>query len=93
MIFPAAVPVEIYIPERKAEFLLSNAVDARDYQAAVEEVRKLGIDPGDIPHYKKCPQGQAAVNRLFSSSHASVTSPLAPACSCSTIQSSVECAR
>ncbi|MGB8769212.1 MAG: hypothetical protein WCC92_06340 [Candidatus Korobacteraceae bacterium] len=53
VIFPAAVPVEIYIPERKAEFLLSNAVDARDYQAAVEEVRKLGIDPGDIPHYKK----------------------------------------
>ncbi|MFI5117110.1 MAG: AbrB/MazE/SpoVT family DNA-binding domain-containing protein [Terriglobales bacterium] len=48
----AAVPVEIYTPERKAEFLLSNAVDVKDYQAAVEEVRKLGIDPTKIPHYK-----------------------------------------
>ncbi len=48
----AAVPVEIYTPERKAEFLLSNAVDAEDYQAAVAEVRKLGIDPAKVPHYK-----------------------------------------
>jgi AbrB family looped-hinge helix DNA binding protein len=48
----AAVPVEIYTPERKAQFLLSNAVDAKDYQAAVEEVRKLGIDLAKIPHYK-----------------------------------------
>jgi hypothetical protein len=47
------VVVEIYTPERKAELLLSNAVDPKDYQAAVEEVRKLGIDPGDIPRYKK----------------------------------------
>ena len=53
LIRPAvAVPVEIYTPERKAEFLLSNAVDVKDYQAAVEEVRKLGIDPAKIPHYK-----------------------------------------
>jgi AbrB family looped-hinge helix DNA binding protein len=48
----AAVPVEIYTPERKAEFLLSNAVDAEDYQAAVAEVRKSGIDPARIPHHR-----------------------------------------
>jgi AbrB family looped-hinge helix DNA binding protein len=53
LIRPAtAVPVEIYTAERKAELLLSNAVDAKDYQAAVAEVRKLGIDPAKIPHRK-----------------------------------------
>jgi AbrB family looped-hinge helix DNA binding protein len=48
----AAVPIEIYTPERRAEFLLSNAVDTKDYQAAIQEVHKLGIDPTKIPHYK-----------------------------------------
>lgn len=48
----APVPVEIYTPERKAEFLLSNAVDEKDYQAALEEVRKLGIDPANIPRHR-----------------------------------------
>jgi AbrB family looped-hinge helix DNA binding protein len=48
----AAVPVEIYTPERKAEFLLSNAVNAADYKATVAEVRKLGLDPAKIPHHK-----------------------------------------
>jgi hypothetical protein len=47
----APVPVEIYTPERRAEFLLSNAVDAKDYQTALEEVRKLGVDPAKIPHH------------------------------------------
>lgn len=51
LIRPAVtVPIERYGPERKAEFLLSNAVDARDYERAVEEVRKLGLDPADIAH-------------------------------------------
>lgn len=40
----AVVPVEIYSPERKAEFLLANAVDAGDRKKAEEEVRKLGLD-------------------------------------------------
>ena len=44
------VPVERYTPERKAEFLLSNAVDANDYREARKEVRKLGLDPDKIPH-------------------------------------------
>ena len=44
--------MEIYTPERIAEFLLSNAVDANDYAHAAEEVRKLGLDPDSIPHHK-----------------------------------------
>jgi AbrB family looped-hinge helix DNA binding protein len=41
----AVVPVEIYSPERKAEFLLGNAVNDVDRKKAEEEVRKLGLDP------------------------------------------------
>jgi AbrB family looped-hinge helix DNA binding protein len=43
------VAVERYTPERKAEFLLSNAIDD-DYRKARKEVRKLGLDPDSIPH-------------------------------------------
>lgn len=51
LIRPAvAVAVEVYTPERRAEFLLSNAVDAEDYARAVREVRKMGLDPDEIPH-------------------------------------------
>jgi bifunctional DNA-binding transcriptional regulator/antitoxin component of YhaV-PrlF toxin-antitoxin module len=42
------VPVEVYSPERKAEFLLANAVDAQDRKRAEAEVRKLGLDPRKI---------------------------------------------
>lgn len=45
-----AVPVEIYDSRRKAEFLLENSVDEEDYQRALEEVRRLGVDPASIPH-------------------------------------------
>jgi hypothetical protein len=41
----------MYSPERKAEFLLSNAIDARDYQAALKEVRKMGVDPSKVAHH------------------------------------------
>jgi len=44
------VPVERYTPERKAEFLLSNALDAADYREARKEVRKLGLNPDKIRH-------------------------------------------
>lgn len=47
-----ALPVEQYSPERRAEFLLSTAVDGRDYARAVREVRKMGLDPEKIPHRK-----------------------------------------
>jgi AbrB family looped-hinge helix DNA binding protein len=51
LIRPAiVVPVERYTPERKAEFLLSNAVDDADYRKARREVRKLGLDPDSIAH-------------------------------------------
>lgn len=51
LIRPAVVvPVERYTPERKAEFLLSNAINRADYRRARKEVKKLGIDPDSIPH-------------------------------------------
>ena len=51
LIRPAiVVPVERYTPERKAEFLLSTATSAKDYDRARREVKKLGLDPDAIPH-------------------------------------------
>jgi bifunctional DNA-binding transcriptional regulator/antitoxin component of YhaV-PrlF toxin-antitoxin module len=43
---------EIYSPERRAEFLLSNAIDGDDYARARDEVRRMGVDPDAIPHYR-----------------------------------------
>lgn len=43
---------EIYSTVRKAEFLLSNAVDKDDYRAACDEVRKLGLNPEEVPHHR-----------------------------------------
>ena len=51
LIRPAvAVPLASYTLERRAEFLLSNAVDEDDYARAEEEVRKMGLDPAAVPH-------------------------------------------
>ncbi|MBI4421877.1 MAG: AbrB/MazE/SpoVT family DNA-binding domain-containing protein [Gemmatimonadetes bacterium] len=47
-----ALPLERYSPARRAEFLLSNAVGAEDYQRAMAAVRALGLDPKNIPHRK-----------------------------------------
>ncbi len=59
LIRPAvALPVEKYTPERKAELLLNNATDARDYARAVKEVREMGLDPKTIRHRK--PRGAEA---------------------------------
>ena len=44
--------LDIYTPERKAEFLLSNAVDARDYARAARLVRRMGLDPVRVAHRK-----------------------------------------
>lgn len=53
LIRPAvALPVEVYSPERVAEFLLDNAVNTQDYDDAQAEVRKMGLDPDSIPHAK-----------------------------------------
>jgi len=46
------LPIERYTPERKAEFLLNNAVTPEDYAWALEEVEKLGIDSKTIRHEK-----------------------------------------
>lgn len=47
-----ALPTEIYSKERRAEFLLSNAVDLPDYRKALEEVKKMGLEPEKIAHHK-----------------------------------------
>ena len=43
-----ALPVEIYSPERRAEFLLANAVDEEDRAWAEKQVRALGLDPAQF---------------------------------------------
>jgi AbrB family looped-hinge helix DNA binding protein len=51
LIRPAVVvPVEKYTPERKAEFLLSNAISPADYRKARKAVQKMGLNPDSIPH-------------------------------------------
>jgi AbrB family looped-hinge helix DNA binding protein len=45
-----AVPVEIYTPQRKAEFLLNNAVSQRDYDKACAAILAMGLDPAAIPN-------------------------------------------
>lgn len=47
-----ATVLEMYDERRVAEFLLSNATDAADYEGAREEVRALGLDPDAIAHRK-----------------------------------------
>ena len=46
------LPLERYTSERKAEFLLNNAVTPEDYAWALEEIKKIGIDPKTILHKK-----------------------------------------
>lgn len=46
------LPIEIYTPERKAEFLLNNAITPEDYATAVNQVREMGLDPEKIRHRK-----------------------------------------
>jgi len=50
---PAAispVEVEIYTPERLAEFFLNNAMDKQDYLEARKEVKSMGLNPDKILH-------------------------------------------
>ena len=47
-----ALPIERYTPRRRAAFLLSNAVNKRDYARAVAEVRRMGLDPATIRHHR-----------------------------------------
>jgi AbrB family looped-hinge helix DNA binding protein len=53
LIRPAvAMPVEIYSPERRAEFLLSNATNEEEYQAARTDVVAMGLNPDAIQHHR-----------------------------------------
>lgn len=45
-----AVPVEEYSPERRAEFILNDAIDSASYRAARERVERMGLNPDAIPH-------------------------------------------
>jgi AbrB family looped-hinge helix DNA binding protein len=46
------VEVEIYTPERLAEFFLNNAMDEEDYLEARKEVEAMGINPDSINHLR-----------------------------------------
>ena len=46
------VDVEIYTPERLAEFFLNNAMDREDYLEARQEVEAMGIAPDSIDHQR-----------------------------------------
>ncbi|MGB4594165.1 MAG: AbrB/MazE/SpoVT family DNA-binding domain-containing protein [Coriobacteriia bacterium] len=48
-----AYEVEVYTPERTAEFMLNNAVDAAEYDAALDQIQEMGIDLAGIPHQKR----------------------------------------
>ncbi len=52
------VPVNDTLPQRKAEFLLNNAVDGTDYRKARKEVRKwvsirIQFSIGDLPRCRR----------------------------------------
>jgi AbrB family looped-hinge helix DNA binding protein len=67
-----AVPVEIYTPERKAEFLLNNAITKEDYDAACEAVRELGLDPAKIPYTDPNVRGTLPTNKEFRTEFAEI---------------------
>jgi AbrB family looped-hinge helix DNA binding protein len=46
------IEVEVYTPERLAEFFLNNAMDEEDYLEARKEVDAMGIDPDSIDHQR-----------------------------------------
>lgn len=51
-----AIPTETYAPERRAAFVLENAVDAADYAAARKAVQAMGLDPDQVPHAPPPPE-------------------------------------
>jgi hypothetical protein len=44
--------VEIYMPERLAEFFLNNAMGKKGYLEAREEAERMGIDRDSIDHIR-----------------------------------------
>jgi len=54
LIRPATVlPVEVYTFQRRAEFLLNNAVSSEDYRHARVEVKRMGLDPDNLAMQKR----------------------------------------
>lgn len=72
-----AVPVEIYTPERKAEFLLNNAVSQQDYDSACESIREMGLDPTKIPNTEDVRRESLPNNEEFTKMMAKISSNLA----------------
>ena len=53
LIRPATVmPIEVYTPERRAEFLLNNALTTDDYRRARAAVKRMDLDPDKIQHHR-----------------------------------------
>ncbi len=52
LIRPLAELVEDYTPERRAQLILNNAVELQDYQEALDDVRRMGLDPEAVPHHR-----------------------------------------
>jgi AbrB family looped-hinge helix DNA binding protein len=46
------VELEVYTPQRLAEFFLNNAMDKEDYEEARTQVTEMGIDPDSIDHLR-----------------------------------------
>jgi AbrB family looped-hinge helix DNA binding protein len=44
--------VEVYTPQRLAEFFLNNAMDREDYLEARKEVAAMGLDPDSVDHLR-----------------------------------------
>ena len=44
------VPLEVYSPQRRAQFLLESWLEPEDYPKLREQVREMGIDPDTVPH-------------------------------------------
>ena len=51
-----AYEVEVYTPVRVAEFMLNNAVTASEFDEAIEETKRMGLDPESIPHQARPPE-------------------------------------
>jgi AbrB family looped-hinge helix DNA binding protein len=45
-----AYELEVYTPERRAEFMINNAVDAKEWDEAIADARAIGVDPDSISH-------------------------------------------
>ena len=45
-----AYETEVYTPQRRAEFMLNNAVTIAEFDEALDDVRAMGLDPDAIPH-------------------------------------------